>query len=433
MGYGTRQGSGPARELEMCHMAWAAPLSIAIVSASASGRAQDRPAPRVLDRMTVARLAREGAPSVVVAERREEEARALRTGAGVLASTNPELSAYVGPRWRVVGASTDFFIGIAWPFDISGARSQRVDVAADRARFAESETALVRQMAVAEALDLWVRALGADERARVEASRLVSDRATVRAAEVRRSAGTVGDGEVALAKALKAQGEARATTAEHEREAFVDRLRARIGLAAAEPVAIGGPLVQADTVPLDALLSRIRSQPAPLRALAAVRAADSEAALQRRVGIPVPRVTASTGRDPENYAHFGLDMAIPVYQRNQTNVAVTAARAGTAQTEYLGALAVGEAELRAAYEEYEGARDAYRALDAVLPDVEDAEHLATRSYELGQSTLTDLATTRREAAATRSARLDAAIAVARSRVVVANSGWGRKGTNVFRI
>jgi outer membrane protein TolC len=48
----------------------------------------------------------------------------------------------------------------------------------------------------------------------------------------------------------------------------------------------------------------------------------------------------------------------------------------------------------------------------------DAEHLATRAYELGQSTLPTLVVARRETATGRVAHLDARIALARARVAL---------------
>ncbi|AKU96252.1 Heavy metal RND efflux outer membrane protein, CzcC family [Labilithrix luteola] len=386
--------------------------------AMTAGEASAQGTERLLDRTTVATLAGAHGPNVVVAERRLEEAKAARTGAGVLAPTNPELSVYAGPRWQTRSPDVDYFIGVAWPFDVSGAPSRRIDVADDRARLAQSETDAARQLAIADALDLWASARGAEERVQLENARLALDRSVLRSAEVRRNAGTTGDGEVALARALEAQGKARVATAEHAATAFAARLRVRVGLVHDEHVTVGGSLLPDEPRPLEALLRSLKTQPVVLRSLAAARLAATDASLQRRAGWPVPRVTAGVGNDPETYLHVGVDLPLPVYQRNQTNAAVAAARRGTAETEYQNALALGEAELRATYAEYEGAREAFITLDNASAAVDDAEHLAMRSYELGQTGLTELALARREAAAARSARLDAAIALAKARIAL---------------
>lgn len=391
---------------------WVLAAVLGVRSAAAEGTSRE------LDRQKVVELASERAPNVVVAERRVDEARALRVGASAPSTTNPEISAYVGPRWLTPRTGTDFSIGISVPIDVSGAPSQRGRVADARARAAEREAELVRRSAMIEALDLWVQARGAEERAKLEEARLVVDRSFLRAAEARRAAGTVGDGDVALARVFEAQGVARKAAAERERDALVERLRARLSIPKEDTIHVVGALTPDALPPLESLIARVKNQPTVVAALATKEVAEFDERLQRRVGTPVPRVTASTGQDPETFLHVGLDVPIPLFQRNQTNVAVSHARVATTRAEYDAALWLTEAELRASYIEYRGALEALQALDAATPSVDDAEHLATRAYQLGQSTLTDVAATRREVLAARIARIDAQIALARTRVKV---------------
>lgn len=386
--------------------------ALALSLAASEARAET---PLALDRMAVAKLAATQSPSAVVATYRIAEARAL--GVGARATPNPEVSAYVGPRWEA-GATTDFFVGVAWPLDLSGAPSRRARVAVDRAHAAEAEADVARRSAVAEALDLWVRALGADERARVEDARLKLDRALVSAADARRRAGTTGDGELALARILEAEGIARKASADGEREALLVRIRGRLGLGPAVAVRLAGSLEPDSPPPLQTLIARLPRQPTAARAQANVTAAASNASLQERLGVPIPRVTAGGGRDPRSYVHVGLDLPVPIFQRNQTSTAEATARAATARSEYAQSASLTEAELRAAYVEYSAARVALDALRAVVPQIDDAEHLATRSYELGQSTLTEVVTTQREATAARLAVIDAEVALARARNAV---------------
>ena len=377
-----------------------------------------QPVVRVLDRKEVVRLASEHAPMVVVAARRVAEARALRIGASIATTVNPELSGYVGPRWKTSTPGTDFFVGLAWPFDLSGAPSNRAHLADDRARVAEAEAEMVRRSAIGEALDLWARAGGAEERVRLETARLALDQEIRRAVEVKRSAGMIGDGDVALGRVLEAQGVARKALAESELKGLSELLRVRLGIAAGEPVALSGIAMRNELPPLEALVNRLPQQPAVVNALASVSAADTDASLQRRLRMPSPRVTAGGGVDPDSYVHIGLDLPLPVFQRNQTNVAVTAARSDTARAAYASTLALAEGNLRSAYAEYLGARNALSALEGAMPQVEDAEHLATRGYELGKSTLTDVLAVRREAAAARLAFIDAKVSLARAHVAV---------------
>lgn|GEM_PF-3990801 len=75
-------------------------------------------------------------------------------------------------------------------------------------------------------------------------------------------------------------------------------------------------------------------------------------------------------------------------------------------------------DLRVQYERLLGARGAAAALSAVSADVTDAERLATRGYELGQSTLGAAVAARREAATARQALLDARADVARQQLAL---------------
>jgi cobalt-zinc-cadmium efflux system outer membrane protein len=118
------------------------------------------------------------------------------------------------------------------------------------------------------------------------------------------------------------------------------------------------------------------------------------------------------------YTHAQIDVPLPVYQRNQTRVAVSEARIATSERERDAALARAAGEVRAAYARYRSAVAAVNAYSAARSSIEDAEQLATRAYELGQNDLAHAITVRREVALVRSADLDARIALARARVAL---------------
>ena len=389
-------------------------LALAVLLAVTSVAAAEGPGV-MLDPPAVARLARDRSPHATVARLRVEEARALRVGASARSPLNPEITAYAGPRWYPGSTGVDVVAGVTWPFDLSSAPSKRAALADERTRLAEAEALGATRAAVAEALDLWARARGAEARVTLETERLAVDEEMVRAAEARRRAGTAGDGDVALAHVLRAQGVARKVSAEAERDALLVSLRARLGFGPGEPVSLAGALAPPPPPPLDALLAALPAQPSFVRAEAAVRVAEGDEALQRVLVVQVPRVMAGGGQEQEAFAHLGVDVPLPIYQRNQTNQAVAEARVRSATVERDGARLLVEADLRAAYVTYEGMRSAFHSLDEVIPRLADAEHLSLRSYELGQSTLLELATARRETGQTRAAHLDALVAVARAR------------------
>lgn len=373
----------------------------------------------MLDRARVVQLAGRGAPAVQVAEARVGEARALRVGADVRSPTNPELSVLAGARFIPnFGPVPDVSVSLVWPFDFSGARAQRGAVANARTVVAEAEADDVRRRAVGEALDLWVRALAAEERSRVEEERVRLDEALVTIARARRAAGASGDGDLALATAVQAQGVARLIAARAEHDALLASLRGRLGLVAESPVRVAADDREDEPPPLDALLAGLGRRSDLVRSRAAMQAARADVRLQTRLGVPLPRFTINGAHDPEYAAHLGLDLPLPFYQHNQTATAVARAQVETATAEGRATLALAQADLRAAYATWRGALDAARALDAAAAATDDAERLATRGYELGETPLSVQVGVRRETAAARSARVEAHAALARARVAL---------------
>ena len=376
--------------------------------------------PLLIDKTQVIELVRQQSPSLRVAKARAEEVRAARIGAGAAAQTNPELSASAGPRFLPQGSTSfDFNLALSWPFDVSGAPKLRAELADERVLVAEAEAADAERIALGEALALWAQCRAAEERLALEAQRANLDAALLHIAQVRRDAGAVGDGDVALATLLQAEGQARLRTAEGEREATQVLLRGRLGLSADTQLSLPSVASIDTTLPhLEEIFSRLEKHPDLVRAVASAQAAAKDADLQRRLGLPTPKLILVGERSPEYAAHAGVDVALPVYQRNQTNRAVIAARIMTASAEESAIRVRVEVELRAAYARLTGAGAAYEELGRAVPAIDDTEHLATRGYELGQVALAAVVTARREAAGARAALLDAKETLIRARVVV---------------
>jgi cobalt-zinc-cadmium efflux system outer membrane protein len=379
----------------------------------------------VLDKRAVLALVAR-APEVAIADARAAEARALRVGAGSLATTNPDLAVSGGPRRYANGErSTDVLLSLSWPVEISGARSARKGAAEAAVSVSEVEAADARRLIAAEAVALWAQARGAAERVEIARDRIRLDDELVRIAEVRLRAGVAGSSELALASTVAADGRARLQEATASQRAALALMAGKLGLSMAAPLATSGSLVDDPEPPsLDALIARLPRRPDAVRAERAVPARRLEATREGRLGVPVPRVMAVAGRENETFAHLGLDVPIPIYQRNQTNRAVADARVGTAEAQRDATLVAAEAELRAAHATYEGAREAWKVRSAALPAVADLEKLALRSYELGSMPLAFVVVSRREAATARAAHLEAAIAVALTRAALESAAGG---------
>ena len=401
-------------------------VSFAFASAmSGTARAQTSTAPVAaieLDRATIVALARRTAPDVRVATVRVRESEALHVGAGAW-QTNPEIHAAAGPRWAPTPSANgtwfpDFSLSLVWPLDVTGVPSARVafaDAATREALAAADETTFV---AAAEAVDLWTQAVGAAARVEMMRARATLDESLLTIAQGRRRAGTVGDGDVALATIVRAESEARVRVAEGELAALIEQLRARVGIGPEVRIEVRGALEVTEPLPLATLIAGLAARRDVVRAGEATTAMRSDLEVQRRLGSIVPRLTFIGGRENEYFAHAGLDVPLPVYQRNQLRVAVDEARVATSVVERVAVLARAEGELRSAYARYRAAVAAVNAFAAARSSIEDAEQLATRAYELGQNDLTHAVTVRREVALVRTADLDARIALARARVAV---------------
>lgn len=372
-----------------------------------------------LDRNAVITLARERSPDVEVANARVGEARALRVGAGAAAQINPELRVSAGPRFLPTSRTNiDVIASLVWPLDISGSSRLRASLAEEKTRLAEAESSLVTLSAIVQAVDLWLRALGALDTVRLETDRVRLDDALLRVARTRRDSGAAGEGDVALALVLQAEGRARLHNAQGDHDALLEQLRGVLGIDPGITVTLIEDGRDKEAPDVASLLVELKKRPAFKQRAAAQRSAVADAALQKRLRFPMLNMLAEGGRSPESYVMGGIGAGLPVYQRNQTNAAVAAARVTTGEVEVsvLGRRA--EADLRAAYASYVGRRRAYAALEEGAPAMADAEHLATRGYELGQGTLASVITVRREVTNARLALKDAKWSSVRARLAL---------------
>lgn len=366
------------------------------------------------------RLARTRAPSVRLAEARIGEATALREGASAPARENPLLQLRAGPRFTSErGAIADLSFALSWPLDVSGSSGARVRHADAARAAAEGEASDAARVAVAAAIDLYVRFLGAAERLRLAEAQRALDASVLRIAEARRTAGALGDGEVALATALAAGGVARSRQARGEQEALRVELLTALGVDPRAPTEVTGELAPpAESAPLEALLARADRRADALAADLRARSAQTDVEVQRRVGWPVPRLLLQGIRENEVFAQAGVELPLPLYQRNQTARAVAGAVAATRAAERDAVEARVRGEILAAWARSEAAADAFHALEGARGAVEQSERLATRAYELGQSDLTGVVVVRRTTAEARVALADALVAWVRARAAL---------------
>ena len=370
-----------------------------------------------VDAATVVARAEARGPWRRVAESRVGVARAQGAGADLVARENPTLQVWGGPRVLATGeVLPDVTVTLLWPFDLSGSRGPRVNAARRQLQAAEAEADEARLVAVAEALGRQLDVLATDAEVALAARAVETNASIVQAAERRQRLGVTGAGEVSLARVSLATSQAALAHSRGERRARVETLRALLGYAAAEELDVSGSLDEPAALSLDALRQAAARHPTARRGLRAVERAEAEAQLQRRLSAPTPRLGLGGGREDEYYARVGVDVALPVFQRNQLGVATSGAQVALERAERGLLAARMAASLEGGWARYEAAREGLAILTGAVASADEATALATRGFELGQRDLVSTLLVVREALALQRAVFEARVRVLRARL-----------------
>ena len=337
---------------------------------------------------------------VVLAKAREAQAEGRLADARVMLADNPAIDLFIGPRRRPapLDAVTDLELSVLQPIEIGGQRGLRTQAATALVAQREAETAAAALQSTSAAVSAFYRALHARQ------LRLIADEALrvtdemVRAAEARFEAGETAWLPVNLARVEQARAVRDRLEAVRLTERAYGELRAVLALRSDEAIAVDGDWPGALDEPLNQLVTGLAERP-DVRALAdAAAAAESEwrlAMADRRPDLVAGLGVRREGGEMSVGARVGL--AIPVFQRRTGAVASALARAGEARAALEAARLAGETRLRAAYAEYEAAREAAGVLDqGVAPLLEENVRLAQDSYTAGKIGLIELLVVRRE-------------------------------------
>lgn len=372
----------------------------------------------VLDRSTVIARAQEHSPAAQLSAAQVRLAAAHRVGAAMFVRENPTLSVWSGPRVLATGdVLADLTLSVSWPFDLSGSRSTRTAHVERGVRVADAEAQVTQQIAAWEALELWLRAISASKRIAVEQTQVTLAQTALRIAETRRTHGVVGDEEPLLASLALSTAQARAVSAQGEARALVVQLKSLLAMSDAS-VGVGEEFPRHSLPTLEQLLAHLDQRPDVLRCNQSIELARADVMLQQRLAYPLPRLGLAGGRENEFFARVGLDISLPVFQRNQTAIAVAQEQVAVRVAERAMVLRRAETEVRAAYARYESAQSALTALQSTVQITAETERLATRAFELGQRELTATLVVYREAALARAAHLEATINVALAQFAV---------------
>jgi cobalt-zinc-cadmium efflux system outer membrane protein len=284
--------------------------------------------------------------------------------------------------------------------ELGGKRSARVREATAGRKLAEFDYETKKREVFLKTAEQFVELLAAQQRVEVNEALVRIANEFVPIVRRRLEAGKASDLEktrfdVAIASARIDLEQAR-------RDAVATRVRLAAQWGSSKPRfvrAVGDLDAIPGTASLDVLASRLSANPRLTRFGAEI--AQREAALAREKAAAIPDLMLRAGprrieETNDTTAVVGLSVPLPLWNRNQGNIAVAreqVARAGAEQAAVSAALMT---ELTDAYQNLAGSRSAIQILrESVLPGAESALTATSGGYEAGRFSYLDVLETRR--------------------------------------
>jgi cobalt-zinc-cadmium efflux system outer membrane protein len=353
----------------------------------------------------------EAASPLLRRARAERQAVAAReVGASLLLPANPLVMAGAGPRRE--GPSGDqrglqYFVHAEQTVEVAGQRGTRREVVRRAVHTADLREQVARAETRARVRSAYVAAQLALSRvdAAVQRERLVTQLLEAVRARVAGGASSNVDLELArLERGSAARARVDATLA--ATDAFA-RLRLLVGLPPAHPMTLSpgtsGPPPRSGE--LTALIERARQQRAELAALVSSRdEIDAEIVRLRREAIPSPTLFVEVQRDlpGQIFVGGGLALPIPVWRRNQGELALARAERTRFEEEHLLVERDVALEVERSFRAENAQREMAELMDReVLPAAEGAVTLMTEGWRAGKFDLFRLLQTARDASAAR--------------------------------
>jgi outer membrane protein, heavy metal efflux system len=361
--------------------------------------------------------AREHAPEIVGARLAVAEARARVTGA-VVRPSNPELDVSVGNRDTPTGRSTDLQVGATQALEAPGRRAARLAGATAQVDQSLASAEDVAREVLREVATTFFQAVYATERVRLLRTAEDLANTVLQAADRRYRAGDIPVLDFNLARASLARARSDREAGEAELAAALGTLRRLLLLDSA--VAVQGTFAVGEAPDPGPLFASAQQRPELRRLEAAVREAEADAQLGRTLGRPDYGVGLRYEQEGDDRILLGgLTVSLPVFSKGQELRATGAARAARLRAELEAAKSRVRIDLEVALDTHKRRMAAARALSSdALPELDENEALAARSFEVGQIGLSDVLVIRREILETRSAYLSALLEAALARVAV---------------
>ncbi|HET6146031.1 MAG TPA: TolC family protein [Polyangia bacterium] len=343
---------------------------------------------------------------------------ARRVGAAIRLPANPGVAVAVGPqRDDSAGAAARRGLGyrlhVEQAVEIGGQRGARldeveraVDAADARERLAEIESGARARAGYVAALLGTALVQSTTERETLAARMENSVRARV-------EAGAASEIELRLAEVERGRMHRERVDAQRMAGEALAELRALLALPPAAEVKLTTPLA-APTVrlpPLDQAIALALDRRADLAAvLASAATVDAQIVRLRREALPVPVLFLDVERDlpGQVFVGGGLGVALPVWRRNQGELAVARAERARADDEHEVVARQIALEVDRGYREVRAREEQARILETeVVPAAERARDLLTQGWQAGKFDLFRVIQVAREAGEARRHQIEA--------------------------
>lgn len=343
-------------------------------------------------------------PILAVARATRSRAEAARVAAAVVLSTNPELTAALGPRLSAAGTGLDVQLSLMQQLQVGGERGAREQAAERTGQLTDAEIEEVRWAVHCDVHAAFHRALVEREQLGLAARVVAFQQEVLRAVERQISAGETAPLTLRLAQAEVAQSEQVQVAAEQAYLAARLRLAQLSGWPAAAPPEPGGnvdtprepPSLQSLTQVAGERQPNLRSAAARIQwAAAQLDVADREGSIRPSVGVQYQHEGSRAPEGSTNIVLGVVSLPIPVFARNQGDRATARAELSVARAEFGAVQQLLAGRIAEARSEVVAAAKRTRTYGTeILPRFEENLTLLRRSFELGEIDIMALSTGR---------------------------------------
>lgn len=404
-------------------------ISPSTVTAQQNNTLAQKDIPQQLKLEDAVRAAFQRSPRIQMQRAEVQEARGRLLGAQVLLH-NPTVGLEAAQRSAPDQTGTaetgiDFTLGVSQELEIGGQRGQRTDAAKADIKAAEAHFLHDQRLLTAEVNLAFFEAVRARDFLEIGRQDMELARTLQNAAQRRLDAGSSTQLDVNLATAELGRAEERFFLAEGaygETRALLAEVTG--GDPGSPPLPVGdlAETASAALPPLTDLLASASSHRGDLEALQQTeKALQSRLSLARRGAIPNLTLGAFYGKEgsTDTLVGGGVNFALPVFNRNQGEIAEANAAHQRASAERALLNLQVQREVAAAYARYQAAsRSVSRLQETVLGTLEENFQLLRRAYEAGKTSSTEVVVIRRSFIEAQRELVDAALMARRDRIIL---------------